>query len=96
MKEGRPSDLDELSDSLLRLLDLVHRLVDTSIHAASNTLYIAQQIRIDMPDSQEDLNKEEEQMRVSLARFSAFLQGVPFVPFPSGPGQASSGEVRRI
>ncbi|MCY4657548.1 MAG: hypothetical protein OXC80_12140 [Gammaproteobacteria bacterium] len=100
MKEGRPSDLDELSDSLMLLEELVHRLVDSSVLAANRTLEIAQKIQIDIPYSQEDLNKEEDQMRESLRRFSDFLEGVPHIPRPYDPGQSSSGEitwkVRRI
>ncbi|MCY4655901.1 MAG: hypothetical protein OXC80_03700 [Gammaproteobacteria bacterium] len=96
MKEGRPSDVVELSDSLIFLLELVHRLIDISYLAASRTLWIAQQIQIDMPDSQEDLNEEVRKMRESLIRLSDFLEGVPYVPPPSGPGQAHSGVVIQI
>ncbi|MCY4657225.1 MAG: hypothetical protein OXC80_10465 [Gammaproteobacteria bacterium] len=50
---------------------------------------IAQEIQSDMPD----LNKEEMEMRESLSRLPACLEGVPYVPFTSGSEQSSEGEV---
>ena len=96
MNEGRPSDVDELSDSLILLLARVHRLVDISILAASRTLSIAKQIQVGMPYSEEDLNTEERKLRESVRRLSAYLQGVPYVPPPSDLGQVSTREVVQI
>ena len=90
--------MDELSDSLILLLEQVHRLVDMCYFAASRTLSIAERYHLEMPgESQKTLSEEEWQLRESIERFSAFLEGVPFRPFPFKPGQASSGsgEIRR-
>ena len=95
MRKGRPSDVDELSSSVLLLLEQVHRMVDMCFFAASRTLYIAQQYHLEIPESQEDLNEEEEALRESLDKLSAFLQGIPYVPWPTDPGQISSGQISR-
>ena len=95
MRGGRPSDMDELSDSLLLLLRQVHKMVSMSYFAASRTLWIAERDHLKMLlESQASLNEEVWQLRESLRRFSSFLEGTPFIPRPIETGRASSGEIR--
>ena len=92
--ETRPSDINELADSLLLLMECIYRITDLWYGASCHMVWLAQQHNIEIPESYDEINEEREQLLNMLEQWSAYLQGIPYKPFPSFRDRGGAGIIK--
>ena len=92
--ETRPSDINELADSLLLLMECIYKITDLWYGASCDMVWLAQQHNIEIPESYDEINEEREQLMDMLGKWSAYLEGVPYKPIPSFRDRGGAGIVK--
>ena len=92
--ETRPSDINELADSLLLLMEYIHKITDLWYRASCDMVWLAQQHNIEIPESYDEINEERDQLSNMLGKWSAYLEGVPYKPIPSYRDRGGAGIIK--